>query len=118
MTQDSVRDAIRTFVISTLALFIPGVLGWLNELTQWARAEGDIPFPDGRSLVFLGVSAITAGVIAVINLAWNLVEDATGKGMLRSVPAPRRRRGEAGRYDPLYVAVLVLVVVVILILVL
>lgn len=83
MTSDAVRRAIRTFVITTLALFVPGLLGWLNELTQWASSEGQRPFPDGQGLAYLGVSAIVAGVVAVINLAWNVVEDATGKGLLR-----------------------------------
>ena len=84
MTRDSLRRAIRTFLITTLALFVPGLLGWLNELTQWAGSEGQRPFPDGTSLAYLGVSAIVAGVVAVVNLLWNAVEDATGKGLLRN----------------------------------
>ena len=62
MSRDSVRRAVRTFLITTLALFVPGLLGWLNELTQWAGSEGQRPFPDGTSLAYLGVSAIVAGV--------------------------------------------------------
>lgn len=89
MQQDSVRRAIRTFIITTLALFVPGLLGWLNELTEWARAHGEVPFPDARGLAFLGVAAVVAGVVAVVNLVWNAVEDAAGKGMLRSVPQKR-----------------------------
>lgn len=86
MTRDSLKRAIRTFVITTLALWIPGLLGWLNNLTAWARDEGSTPFPDGRGLAFLGVSAITAGVVAVVNLIWNGAEDGLGKGLLRNVP--------------------------------
>jgi TRAP-type C4-dicarboxylate transport system permease small subunit len=86
MTRDAVRRALRTFVIATLALFIPGLLGWLNAMTRWANDEGSTPFPDATGLAYLGVSAIVAGVIAVINLVWNLVEDAAGKGLLREVP--------------------------------
>ena len=87
MTRDSVRRALRTFVITTLALFIPGLLGWLNELTMWAADEGQRPFPDGHGLVYLGVSAIVAGVVAVVNLLWNAVEDKAGVGLLRNPPA-------------------------------
>ena len=68
MTRDSVRRALRTFVITTLALFIPGLLGWLNELTAWANSAGERPFPDGHGLAFLGVSAIVAGVVAANRL--------------------------------------------------
>lgn len=91
MTRESVRRALRTFVITTLALFVPGLLGWLNALTEWARGEGSTPFPDAHGLAFLAVSAITAGVVALINLAWNAVEDASGKGLLRNVPTPHHR---------------------------
>lgn len=89
MSRESIRRAIRTFVITTLALFIPGLLGWLNDLTAWARGEGSTPFPDAHGLVYLAVSAIVAGVVALVNLAWNAVEDASGRGFLRAVP-PRR----------------------------
>ena len=83
MTRDSVRRALRTFIITTLALFIPGLLGWLNELTAWASSHGERPFPDGHGLAYLGVSACVAGVVAVVNLLWNAVEDKAGAKMLR-----------------------------------
>jgi len=79
MTRDSIRRALRTFIITTLALFIPGLLGFLNAITEWARGEGSTPFPDAHGLAY-------PGVIALVNLAWNAVEDATGKGLLRTVP--------------------------------
>lgn len=81
--RESVKRAVRTFVITTLALFVPGLLGWLNEITAWARAEGQAPFPDGVGLVYLAVSASVAGVVAVVNLLWNAIEDTTGHAMLR-----------------------------------
>lgn len=87
LANESIRRALRTFVITALALFVPGLLGWLNDLTEWANAHGEVPFPDGRGLAYLAVSATVAGVVAVINLVWNLLEDATGHGMLREVPA-------------------------------
>lgn len=86
MSKESVRRAVRTFVVATLALFVPGLLGWLNALTEWARAEGATPFPDAKGLMYLATSAITAGVIALVQLVWNMIEDASGKGFLRDVP--------------------------------
>lgn len=86
MTSESIRRALRTFVITTLALFLPGLFGWLNALTEWARSEGGTPFPDAKGLAYLAVSAIVAGVVALINLLWNTVEDVSGKGFLRDVP--------------------------------
>lgn len=87
MTRDSIRRAIRTFFQTSLALLVPGLLGWLNGLTEWARAEGQAPFPDARSLAYLGIVAIIAGAVAVVNLLWNVVEDAAGRGFLRTPPA-------------------------------
>lgn len=117
MTRDAVRRALRTFLITTLALFVPGLLGWLNDLTQWASSEGQRPFPDGHGLVYLAVSAIVAGVVAVINLLWNVIEDAAGKGLLRNVP-PRPAPGDQGAVDTRTIAIVALVVAVIVVLIL
>lgn len=84
---DSVRRAARTFLISTLAVFVPGLLGWLHALTEWAAGQGSTPFPDAHGLLFLAVSAITGAVIALVNLVWNWIEDVIGKGVLRNPPA-------------------------------
>ena len=86
MTRESIRRAIRTFLQSFLALAVPGALGWLNGLTEWANSRGQSPFPDATELAFVGVAAVVAGVIALVNLGWNAVEDAAGRGVLRDVP--------------------------------
>lgn len=96
LSRDSVHRAIRTFVISFLALFVPGLLGWLNELTEWAASNGQKPFPDGTNLSFLFVSALVSAVITLLNLVWNLVEDASGKGFLRAVPSNNNPPVEGG----------------------
>jgi hypothetical protein len=80
----AVARAVRTFLITTLGLFVPGLLGWLHAVTQWAHGQGATPFPDAHGLAYLAVSAITAGFVAALNLVWNLLEDATGKGLLRN----------------------------------
>lgn len=89
MTRDSARRVIRTFLVAFLGVALPGAFGWLNALTEWARNNGQTPFPDARSLAFLGVAAIVAGVIALLNLLLVWVEDATGKGILRDPSAGR-----------------------------
>lgn len=88
ISKSSVKRAVRTFVITTLALFIPGLLGWLNDLTVWAADQGSTPFPDAVGLAYLAVSAITGGVVGVVQLIWNYVEDITGKGFLRDMTPP------------------------------
>lgn len=104
MTRDSILRAVRTFIITTLTLFIPGLLGWLHEMTEWAKAAGERPFPDGHDLSFLGVAAIVAGFVAVVNLIWNGIEDGLGKGMLRNPPVPvRPPRTESGQIERLLI---------------
>jgi hypothetical protein len=116
MTQDSLFRAIRTFVITTLGLFVPGLLGWLHELTNWAKAEGEVPFPDGKGLAFLGVSACVAGVVAVVNLIWNVIEEGTGKAMWRAVPAkPPRRQAGQGLNNTLWTVFLVLGIIALIV---
>lgn len=83
MTTDSLKRALRVFLKSALALFVPGLLGWLNDLTSWAKGEGATPFPDAHGLAYLGVTAITAGVIALVSLVWDAIENATGVTVLR-----------------------------------
>lgn len=86
LQSEDVRRAVRTFLMAFLTLFIPGLLGWLYEITKWAAEEGSTPFPDAKGIAYLGVAAIVAACISVVNLVWNAIESATGKGFLRSVP--------------------------------
>lgn len=99
MTRDGLKRVTRTFLIAFLGLFLPGLFGWLNALTEWARAEGQQPFPDARSLAFLGVAAIVAGVIALLNFVVIWLEDATGHGLLRT-PPPTGNRTDRGATTP------------------
>ena len=86
LASDSVRRVLRTFTRATLVLFVPGLLGWIHDLTSWANSQGSTPFPDAHGLAWLGGSAIVAGCIAAGELAWNLIEVQLGKGFLRDVP--------------------------------
>lgn len=98
IASDGFRRVVRTYLFAFLGTALPGLLGWLNDLTQWAQGQGQTPLPDARSLAYLGVAAISAGFIALINGLWVVGEDATGKGFLRQVPA-RQDPGDRGAFD-------------------
>lgn len=126
LASDSAKRVYRTFVIAFVGVSVPGLFGWLNGLTEWARSEGQAPFPDAHSLAFLGVSAIVAGCVAVVNLLVVGLEDATGKRVMRpqrailgkSVMSPLDPRPtEKGQASLLYILLVVLVVLLILALV-
>lgn len=116
MSRDSLRRVLRTFLQAFLGLLLPGLLGWLHELTEWAADQGQRPFPDAGSVAYLGVAAIGAGAVAVVTLVMTGIEDATGKGFLRAVPP--NPRGDRGAVDTRTIAVLALVVAVVVLLVL
>lgn len=76
---DTIKRVLRTLLISFVGLYIPAIIGFLGELTKWAGAHGQTPFPELSSLGYAGVAAIAASLISILNLVVNLVEDATGK---------------------------------------
>jgi hypothetical protein len=114
MTSDGLKRVLRTFAIAFFGIFIPGAFQFLNDVTGWANSNGQKPFPDMHSASFILVAALAAGMIALLNLVVNWIEDTTGKGFLRNVPA--KPDPGAGGYANL-VTVLVAVVVVIVLLV-
>lgn len=79
----NLKRAARTFLVSFAVLFVPGFLDWLHDLTAWAPGTS---FPSLSPLAALFVSGIASGLIGAVNLLWNAVETATGKGFLRQVP--------------------------------
>jgi uncharacterized membrane protein YdfJ with MMPL/SSD domain len=119
-SSDAVRRVVRTFLQAFLGLLLPGLLGWLNALTDWANDGGQAPFPDARSLAYVGIAAVAAGFIAVVTAVMTGIEDLTGKGFLRNVPPappspPRNERGSAYvTWSGLALAVLVVVLLVLL----
>lgn len=64
--------ALKTGLAAWGALFIPAMLGYMDELREWLTApniEGAFPMPDSLGPVF--VSAVAGAVTAVINFCWN-----------------------------------------------
>lgn len=90
LTSSTFRRPARTFVWAFLGIAVPGALGWLNDLTAWASSEGQAPFPPARSLAFLGVAAVSAGSVALVNALGVWLENRTGRAFLRQPPAGRR----------------------------
>lgn len=80
----NVKRALRGAGITFLALFLPGLLGWLNQLTGWAPGA---PFPDLAPLGALFISSLLAALVGLVNLSVNALETATGVAVLRTVPS-------------------------------
>lgn len=83
---DSAKRVIRTFLVAFVGIAAPGLLGFMHDVTAWANANGQVAFPDAHNLTYLGISALSAAMIAVVNLLLVSGENFIGKGFLRSVP--------------------------------
>jgi hypothetical protein len=119
---DALKSAFRVWLITTIGLFLPGMLGWINEVTKWAAEKGAPPFPDPSNLMYLFIAAITAAFPAAVAGIVRLLESGTGRSLVgpraSQQPVPLTKQGEAGLSQVGYAVILVLAAVVVVFLIL
>lgn len=96
--KDAAKSAFRVWLFTTIGLFVPGMLGWVNEVTQWAAEKGAPAFPDPSNLMYLFVAATTAAFPAAVAGLVRFVENATNTtlaGPRASGPPPALNEGPA-----------------------
>lgn len=92
--KDAAKSAALVWFYTTLGLWIPGLLGWVHEVTQWASQKGAPPFPDPSNLGFLFVAALTGAFPAAVAGIIRYIENASGKRLLpRTASSPVPRKG-------------------------
>lgn len=120
---NGLKDALKSFALvwlfGTLALFVPGLLGWINDVTAWARDEGTTPFPDAHGLMFFFVAALTAAFPAALAGVVRFLENYFNRPILPRTagqPVPVKPPGEGGQAGWLIqlLGILLLVVLVVL----
>lgn len=78
---DALRRAIRTFLQTFLGLYLVRLIGFLNQLSDWAGCNeggGELcTFPDVSTLGYGLVVAGSAAVVALISWLQNALEDNT-----------------------------------------
>jgi hypothetical protein len=79
---DAAKSAFRVWVITTIGLFLPGMLGWIQEVTQWANQQGAPAFPDPSNLAYLFVAALTAAFPAAVAGLVRLLENGIGHSLV------------------------------------
>jgi hypothetical protein len=79
---DAAKSAFRVWVITTIGLFLPGMLGWIQEVTEWANQKGAPAFPDPSNLAYLFVAALTAAFPAAVAGLVRLLENWTGRSLV------------------------------------
>lgn len=89
--KDAALAALRVWVFTTIGLWIPGLLGWVNEVSSWASQKGAPPFPDPSNLAFLFVAALTAAFPAAVAGVVRLFENASGQNLLPRASGPSQQ---------------------------
>lgn len=118
---DAAKSAGLVWVFTTVGLFVPGMLGWIAEVSSWAEQKGAPAFPDPSNLGYLFVAALTAAFPAAVAGLVRYIENLTGKQMLpRTAASPvytPQHRGQAGAANTRTIALVALVVAVVVLLV-
>lgn len=115
--KDAAVSFFRVWVITTLGLWIPGLLGWIHEVSEWASQNGAPPFPDPTNLWFLFVAALTAAFPAAIAAIVRLLENGFDVKLLPRPAGPNDippAPGETGAVPLLYVGCILAVLGLIL----
>jgi hypothetical protein len=114
--KDAAKSALLVWLFTTIGLWIPGLFGWVHDVSSWAEQKGAPPFPDPSNLGFLFVAALTAAFPAAVAGLVRFVENGFDIKLLpRTAAAPvGGRRGEGGQgYIGLAVGVLLVIILVV-----
>lgn len=78
-------DWLRAGVATAVFVFITGVsatlVGWINDVANWATAGGQVPFPDPSVVRGAALSAGAAAVTGLVNAVIRAVQEAIGVGL-------------------------------------
>jgi len=73
------KRAVRSFLFAFIALFGLSLIGWLNDVVQWANdTQAANVFPDPGVLVKAAISAAASAAVGFVTFLVNLVEDIKG----------------------------------------
>ena len=88
------RAGAATAFFAAVVPFLLSLLGWLEELAEWAAGES-VSFPDVSTLRQAFVALVVAVVVGAVNATVRYVQERTNVGTTPVYPSPtRRRRGE------------------------
>jgi hypothetical protein len=77
---NSLKAGFYTAVFSFITLFGASLIGWLNDVVEWASNDGTVAFPDGSGVAKAAASAAVASLIGLVNFVLRWVQDRTGVG--------------------------------------
>lgn len=71
------KAGLSTFAVSFVVLFAGGLIGFLNDIVEWANTQGSSGFPSLSTLGYAAASAVTSAVIGIVNSIYRLVQSKT-----------------------------------------
>lgn len=80
--KDAAKSAALVWFFTTVGLWLPGLFGWINEVTKWADQKGAPAFPDPSNLAYIFVAALTAAFPAAVAGLIRYAENVSGKKLL------------------------------------
>lgn len=84
------KRALRTFLFSFVAIFGLSLVGWLNDVVQWANDnQAANVFPDPAVLVKAAISAAAAAASGLVSFVVNFAEDVKGGSALLGAKTQR-----------------------------
>lgn len=82
--RNSIKAGAYTALFTFIAMFGLSLIGWLQDIAEWASSSGTDEFPSFTTLGYASISAITAAVIGLFNTVVRLAQAALGKGTIPS----------------------------------
>lgn len=75
------KAALYTFAFSFITLFGTSLIGWLEEVVQWASDDSAaVLFPDPGALAKAAVSAVVSAMIGLVNFVVRFGQQKAGVG--------------------------------------
>lgn len=83
------KAALWTFVFSFVTLFGTSLIGWLQDVVDWASDDSaGIVFPDPGVLAKAAVSAVVSAMIGLVNFVVRFGQQKTGVGEIPTYVKP------------------------------
>lgn len=80
-TKNAIKAGAFTALWTFIALFGLSFVGWLNDIVEWASADGaTVVFPDPSVLVKAAAAAVASAAAGLVGLVVRLAQVATGSG--------------------------------------
>jgi hypothetical protein len=88
-TGDSLKAALYTALFTFVALFAVSLIGWVDDVAEWAKDDGvTIEFPDPSVLIKASFAAAAAALSGLLNFVVRWAQGHLGWGEVPTYKSP------------------------------